>query len=161
MTQFDMTLMRIAAAWRDLRRTRPRRWSIPLPLGQIDTLDIIANRGPCSMLEVSEALRIDASTATRAVEPLVKAGLVQRRHSDRDARTVLVELTAAGRRAERTLTRERLDNVDQLLVGFDPDERVQLADMLERMVAAVYADLDDEFTGVGDDQRPGKVSAGD
>ncbi len=161
MTQFDKTLMRIAAAWRDLRRTRPRRWSVPLPLGQIDTLDIIANRGPCSMLAVSEALRIDASTATRAVEPLVKAGLVQRRRSERDARTVLVELTADGKSVERTLTRERLDNVEQLLAGFDPEERELLADLLERLVSAVYADQGEAHDGTSDEQAPRTVAAGD
>lgn len=136
MTEFDGHLLRIAAAWRDLRRMKPRELSISLPLGQIDTLDVISRIGPCSMLELSDALRIDASTATRAVEPLVKSELVQRRRSDRDARTVLVELTREGRRVEHRLTVERLANVDHILSTFDADERILLADMLERMVAA-------------------------
>lgn len=135
MTEFDRQLLRIAAAWRDLRRVKPRELSIPLPLGQIDTLDVISNIGPCSMLELSDALRIDASTATRAVEPLVKSGLVQRRRSERDARTVLVELTRDGRRVEHRLTVERLANVDRILTTFDEQERLILADFLERMVA--------------------------
>ena len=129
--------MRVAAAWRDLRRVKPAELSIPLPLGQIDTMDVIAQIGPCSMLEVSEALRIDASTATRAVDPLVQAGYVERRRSERDARTVIVQLSRQGRRVERQITEERLANVIHTLrdhAGFDDDELVRLADYLERMV---------------------------
>jgi len=145
MTEFDGQLLRIAGAWRDLRRVKPRELSIPLPLGQIDTLDVMARLGPCSMLELSDALRIDASTATRAVEPLVKSGLVQRRRSERDARTVVVELTREGRRTEHRLTAERLENVDRVLATFDEHERSLLADLLERMVAgSLAASPDDE-----------------
>jgi DNA-binding MarR family transcriptional regulator len=146
--ELNQLTLRIAAAWRDLRRIKQRDLSIPLPIGQIDTLDVIARIGPCSMLALSEALRIDASTATRAVEPLVNSELVQRRRSDRDARTVLVELTRAGRRVERQLTIERLANVENALVGFTDDERVLLADLLERLVA-------------GSTQRTAGVEAGD
>lgn len=146
--ELNQLTLRIAAAWRDLRRIKQRDLSIPLPIGQIDTLDVIARIGPCSMLALSEALRIDASTATRAVEPLVNSELVQRRRSDRDARTVLVELTREGRRVERQLTIERLANVENALIGFTDDERVLLADLLERLVA-------------GSTQRTAGVEAGD
>jgi DNA-binding MarR family transcriptional regulator len=137
--EYNELTMRIAAAWRDLRRIKASGLSIPLPLGQIDTLDAIARLGECSMLELSEALRIDASTATRAVEPLVRSGLVLRERSERDGRTVLVSLTREGRRVERQLTVERLANVERTIEGFSPVERRQLADYLERLVAGALA----------------------
>ena len=138
--EMDDVVLRIAGAWRDLRRIKPTELSIALPIGQVDTMDAIAQIGPCSMFKMSEALRIDASTATRAVEPLVNAGYVERRRSDRDARTVIVQLTREGRRVERRLTQERLDNVDRTLSEFTPDERSVLADLLERMVRASLTD---------------------
>lgn len=121
---------------------KPLELSIPMPVGQIDTMDAIARNGPCSMLELSDALRIDASTATRAVDPLVQAGYVERRRSDRDARTVIVELSKAGRRLERRLTEERLANVIRILhdeAGFSDSEIEVLAGFLERMVAGSAA----------------------
>jgi DNA-binding MarR family transcriptional regulator len=144
--EYDELIMRIASSWRDLRRMRPRDLSIPLPVGQIDTLDAIARLGPCSMLELSDALRIDASTATRAVEPLVRSGLVERERSDRDARTVLVSLSHEGRRVEYQLTAERLANVERTLEGFSQIERKRLADYLERMLAAALSEMDRSAT---------------
>jgi len=140
--EYDKLIMRIASSWRDLRRMRPRDLSIPLPVGQIDTLDAIARLGPCSMLELSDALRIDASTATRAVEPLVRSGLVERERSERDGRTVLVSLSHEGRRVEYQLTAERLANVERTLEGFSQIERKRLADYLERMLAAARSEMD-------------------
>jgi DNA-binding MarR family transcriptional regulator len=140
--EYDELIMRIASSWRDLRRMRPRDLSIPLPVGQIDTLDAIARLGPCSMLELSDALRIDASTATRAVEPLVRSGLVERERSERDGRTVLVSLSREGRRVEYQLTAERLANVERTLEGFSEIERRRLADYLERMLAAALSESD-------------------
>lgn len=133
--KFDELTMRIAMALRDYRRLKPREMSIPMPLGQIDTMDAIARNGPCTMVELAEALRIDASTATRAVEPLVRSGLVERRRSDRDARAVIVELSREGRRVERQLTVERFDDLEFSLSTFDRAERELFADFLERLMA--------------------------
>jgi DNA-binding MarR family transcriptional regulator len=90
---YDQAAMRIAVAWRDLRRLKTLPLSVPIPQGQLDTMDVVAQLGSCNMVELSTALRIDASTATRAVDRLVETGLVERRRSPEDARTVLVELT--------------------------------------------------------------------
>ena len=133
-TRFDQLTMRIAVSLRDFRRLKPGALSIPMPLGQIDTMDAIAANGPCTMVELAEALRIDASTATRAVEPLVRNGLVERRRSDRDARAVIVELSREGRRVERQLTTERFDQLESSLSLFDRNEREQLAEFLERLL---------------------------
>lgn len=146
--EYDPVLLRIASAWRDLRRMKPSDLSIDLPVGQIDTLDVIARIGPCTMNALSDALRIDASTATRAVEPLVNSGLVARHRGEQDGRQMIVELTRAGRRVERQLTEERLARVDRSLADFDPAERETLADMLERMVAGSRA-VDDRHRADG------------
>lgn len=137
--KFDELTMRIAVALRDYRRLKPSELSIPMPLGQIDTLDAIARNGPCSMVALAEALRIDASTATRAVEPLVRSGLVERRRSERDARAVIVELSREGRRVERQLTIERFDDLEVSLSGFTRTERRELADFLERLLERARA----------------------
>jgi DNA-binding MarR family transcriptional regulator len=137
--EFDELTMRIAVSLRDYRRLRPRELSIPMPLGQIDTLDAIARHGPCTMVELADALRIDASTATRAVEPLVRNELVERRRSDRDARAVIVQLSREGRRVERQLTLERFETLEETLQSFSRDERELFADFLERLLHGTLA----------------------
>jgi DNA-binding MarR family transcriptional regulator len=137
--KFDELTMRIAVSLRDYRRLRPRELSIPMPLGQIDTLDAIARNGPCTMVELADALRIDASTATRAVEPLVRNHLVERRRSDRDARAVIVELSREGRRVERQLTIERFESLEASLDSFTREEREMFADFLERLMQGALA----------------------
>jgi DNA-binding MarR family transcriptional regulator len=133
---YDDVTMRIAIAWRDLRRVKTQPLSEPIPQGQLDTMDVMSQLGSCSMLKLSTALRIDASTATRAVDRLVDSRLATRRRSDTDARTVIVELTKEGRALERKLTAERMNLMNDVLNRLTTTERATLADSLERLVTA-------------------------
>lgn len=133
---FDDETMRIAIAWRNLRRVKTQTLSVPVPQGQLDTMDVMANLGPCSMVELSSALRIDASTATRAVDRLVESGLADRQRSPADGRTVMVALTKAGRTLERKLTEERMAHMTRTLDQLSANERTQLARSLEKLVRA-------------------------
>ena len=45
----------------------------------MDTLDLLVQQPAWRMSELAEALRVDPSTATRAVQRLVRAGLADRR----------------------------------------------------------------------------------
>lgn len=123
-------------ALRDLRRIKSRTFT-NIPQGQVDTLDIIAQLGPCTMVELSTGMRVDASTATRAVDRLVEADLARRRRSDTDGRVVLVELTERGRALDRDLSHLRLDHFKEILSVMSTAERQQLADSLVRLVTAM------------------------
>jgi DNA-binding MarR family transcriptional regulator len=128
-------LVRSAIALRDLRRIRSPFYT-EIPQGQVDTLDVIAQLGPCTMVELSAGMRVDASTATRAVDRLVDSGLAARRKSENDGRVVVVELTDEGRSLDRDLSRQRLEQFDEMLDLLEPQEREQLADSLELLVGA-------------------------
>jgi DNA-binding MarR family transcriptional regulator len=108
-----------------------------LEQGQMDTLDLLAQQPSWRMSELADALRVDPSTATRAVQRLVRSGLAGRSPGDDDGRVVMVTITDAGvsRHADVAERRGRL--MAHLLGTYAPDERVQLADLLERFVAAV------------------------
>lgn len=137
---------RIGTAWRELRRgasmqaLRPiMRGTGPdvLDLGQIDTLDLLVSQGAMRMGDLADALRIDASSATRAVARLVETGLASRRAAPGDARVVVVEPTAAGLRCHRQLMERRVALLTAVLRDFDAGERARLAELLERLVAGV------------------------
>lgn len=135
MAEDDVTL-RIAVAWRELRRVKSMPLSVPVPTGQLDTMFTLSRLGPCTMADLSAALRVDASTATRAVDRLVAGGIAVRRRAAEDARTVLVSLTATGRALVRKLTAERLEQLERTLALLSPAERRQIAESLELLVKA-------------------------
>lgn len=94
------------------------------------------------MSDLADALRIDPSTATRAVNRLVISGLAVRSAHDDDGRVVMVEITDAGRLRHAEVHARRGLLMTHMLGAFAPEERPILADMLERFVSAV-----DEFVG--------------
>lgn len=135
---------RIGVAWRELRRGASMQrlrelFHGPFELAQVDALDLLVQRGACRMSELAEALRVDASTATRTVGRLVNAGLVDRIADADDARAVRVELTVEGAAVQTEIADRRRVLFDRILEGFSPEERHSLANLLERLVAGVDA----------------------
>jgi len=114
-----------------------------LELGQIDTLDLLVLSGEVRMGDLADALRVDRSTATRAVDRLVSAGLAERAAAAGDGRGVVVRATAAGEALQVQLSERRRDFLKTVLEAFDDTEQVQLADLLERLVARSDALLGD------------------
>jgi DNA-binding MarR family transcriptional regulator len=113
-----------------------------LEQGQMDSLDLLARQTSWRMSDLAEALRVDPSTATRAVQRLVGAGLAVRTPNDDDGRVVMVEITVAGRDRHADVNVRRGHLMTHMLAAFAPIERPVLAEMLERFVHAV-----DQFIG--------------
>ena len=136
----------IGGAWRDIRRLRGLHTigrdllddgCKPLETGELDTLGVVGGLGPCRMSELAEALLVEPSTATRAVDRLERLGLVARRKDDADGRFVEVALTPNGRIAHEELTRRRRELLTGVLAHFDADEQEQLAVLLPRFAEAI------------------------
>ncbi len=107
-----------------------------LAQGQMDALDVLARRDR-TMRGLAERLRIDPSTATRSVQSLVSDGLAERYPSPDDGRVVMVRISAEGRRIHALADARRTHVMAQLLGEFSPEERSDLAGMLERFVGAM------------------------
>jgi DNA-binding MarR family transcriptional regulator len=137
---------RIGASWKELRRgasmsaLRDRLFGAgadALEPGQVDTLELLAAHDAWRMSELADALRVDPSTATRAVQRLVKAGLAQRRSSRSDGRVVMVSVTEAGRDRLDRISEVRRVTMSLMLAAFTRGEREQFADLMERFVSAL------------------------
>jgi DNA-binding MarR family transcriptional regulator len=137
---------RIAVAWKEMRRgaatARLRDYFLGtgtegVDQGQMDTLDVLATRTEWRMSELADALRVDPSTATRAVQRVVAAGLAERQASGDDGRVVMVRLSANGSKQHSAVSKRRVIAMSRLLGGFDGAERAQLAGLLERFVARI------------------------
>ncbi len=109
----------------------------PLEQGQMDALDLLSRRDNRPMKELAARLRVDPSTATRAVQRLESDGLVERYPSPEDGRVVLVRITDEGARRHDAVAARRSTAMMHILSEFEPAERAQLADLLDRFVESV------------------------
>jgi DNA-binding MarR family transcriptional regulator len=111
----------------------PRMW------GALNMLD---HEGDVSQQQLGRAIGIDPSSMVSTIDELEAKGWVQRRRHPTDRRAYALQITDAGR---ETLTRARRlagGAQNELLAPLDDAERVQLHDLLLRLVAAVGAETD-------------------
>jgi DNA-binding MarR family transcriptional regulator len=135
---------RIGRAWIELRRgaaaSALRSYLFgtekALEQGQMDALDLLTRRER-PMKELAARLRVEPSTATRAVQRLEHDGLAERFTSPQDGRVVLVRITDEGRRRHDAVAERRSIAMMHILSEFDPLERAQLADLMDRLIASI------------------------
>lgn len=136
--------VRIGRAWVELRRgawTQQLRCYLvgdenPLEPGQMDALDLLARRDR-TMKQLADRLRIDPSSATRAVQRLVADGLATRSPAPEDGRIVMVQISEQGRIRHAEVDARRAEAMAMILGEFTVEERSELADLLDRFVQAL------------------------
>ena len=136
--------IRIGRAWTEMRRgawTHHLRDYLfgdddPLEPGQMDALDLLSRRDR-TMKHLAERLRIDPSSATRAVQRLVADGLAERYAGDDDKRIVMVRISKDGRSRHAAVASRRSHVMALILSEFTLEERSDLAGLLERFVQAL------------------------
>ena len=146
-TTDDETTRRISLAWRELRRGASGaalRSHLLGPDGpaleqaQLDGLEILASDPDgWRMSDFADAMHVDASTATRAVNRLERLGLAERITDDDDRRVVVARATTTGQKMIRRVTTGRAVGMERLLEPFDEAEREQFAEHLERFVSSI------------------------
>ena len=154
-TQADLTndldlevARRIGRAWREIRRgatashARDAIFGIggsAIEPGQMDALELLVTVESCRMGDLAEYLRIDPSTATRAVQRLIKDNLAERVQHSGDGRVVAITITERGRRIHGEVNDRRRAILFAVMNDFEPDERFVLADLMERFTLSVDA----------------------
>ena len=144
--------LRIGHAWRDLRRGASMSALVDyffgvgddaLESGQMDTLDVLVQQTAWRMGDLADALRVDPSTATRAVQRLERVGLATRCVNPDDRRVVMVSATEHGRQRHAEVLVRRQSVMRSIMSAYAPAEREQLATYLERFVHALDAFVSD------------------
>jgi DNA-binding MarR family transcriptional regulator len=113
--------------------------------GSVADYDLLFNIGvilsrrqePVTMGELSQALDVPLSTATRIVDWLVKNAFAERLPDPDDRRIVRVALTETGQAMCRAGNEFIGKRVEQLLRPFTPEEREHLVLLLRKLVAAL------------------------
>jgi len=99
------------------------------------------SKEPMTMSELSEALAVPLSTATRMVDWLVKSDYVERLPDPDDRRIVRVRLTETGRKLYTAINDFLRQRVEQILSRFTVQERESLVALL-RKVADTLEELE-------------------
>jgi DNA-binding MarR family transcriptional regulator len=145
-----------AAIVRDLVRLRPRlKLALPPALArakaQVNTLDsagdhhalfqvgvvLSSQQESLSMGELSKALDVPLSTATRIADWWVKNGYAERLPDAQDRRVVRVALTRSGRNLLKAGNKLICQRVEQVLRHFTPEERETLVMLMRKLVASL------------------------
>ena len=92
-------------------------------LPQYRALVVLASRGPQRGVDLAAELGVTPSTATRLIDRLVKADLVDRQPLPGDRRAVVVTLRTAGRRFVTKVTRRRRAEIRRIVARMSPLER--------------------------------------
>ena len=92
---------------------------------------------------LSRVMPVDTAAICRHVDRLVARGLVQRRRSVRDRRSVRITLTAAGRELVPRLAHLAYANNDQFLNLLDSAEQGEFVRMLQKILTNVTVQEDE------------------
>ena len=115
-----------SAALHLLRRLRTEDDALGISPPRLSALSVVVFAGPLGIGALAAAEGVAAPTMTRLVDSLEHDGLVRRRRDPSDARGVIVDATAAGR---RVLTKGRQQRVRTLAEGLTTLSRQELAEI--------------------------------
>ena len=104
-----------------------------LSVTEIHTLEAIGRGEAKTMTHVADALKINVSTLTAAINKLVTKGYVDRFRIPEDRRIVKVALTEAGERAVREHEAFHFVFVKEALSQLSPEETERLIESLENV----------------------------
>lgn len=105
-------------------------------LPQLRVLVMVASRGGLNLGTVAAGLGVHPSNATRAVERLVVAGLLDRRDDPTDRRHLVLELSEEGRALVDRVMDERRAAIAAILERMPPSRRRALVRVLRSFAAA-------------------------
>ena len=95
-------------------------------LVEVRVLYEIATRPSIMARDIAEQLGLDAGYLSRIVARFDKAGLIERRTSDKDGRAVTLSLTGRGRVLFDQLNRLAADRMGEAIAGLDEGQRARL-----------------------------------
>ena len=132
----DLACFAVHVAARELDNAyRPALRELGLTYPQYMTMLVLWDRDPQTVKELGAALRFDSGTLSPLLKRLEAAGFVTRERSTTDERSVLVRLTARGRKLEE----RGKDLVAQVFSTFHYSDRdaEHLHEEMRKLVAAL------------------------
>lgn len=105
------------------RRLRPTVAGSGLSPTRISVLATVVRCGPLRISDLAAAEGLNPTMLSRVIAELCESGLLRRVADPHDRRAALVDVTAAGRRMQDRIRRERTDVLSVALGGLAPEQR--------------------------------------
>lgn len=118
-------------------------------LPQLRVLVLVASRTAPNLGAVAAGLGVHPSNATRAVDRLVSAGLLDRRDDPTDRRNLILELTPAGRDLVDKVMDRRRTAIAAILDRMPPGRRRSLVPVMRAFAEAGGEASDDAVWSLG------------
>ena len=90
---------------------------------------------PMTQKELTDQLRIQPGSLSEMLAKVERAGLVEKRRSERDRRNFELRLTDEGRAQADVFEKEQMEQATWLLEPLTDDQKVQLKSLLETLIA--------------------------
>lgn len=107
-----------------------------ITLPQFRVLVVLQSRGPMKLTTLAEFLGVNPSTATRTVDRLLAMEMVARQPNPASRREVVIELTEAGKKLVRDVTRRRRAGIRKIVERMPEDHRQGLIEALMAFATA-------------------------
>jgi DNA-binding MarR family transcriptional regulator len=107
-----------------------------ITLAQLRVLVVIASQGPRNLASVAQSVKVHPSSATRACDKLVEAGLLERTDDPADRRNLILRLTDSGWELVESMNISRREAISSILARMPAQQRGELAPAMAALVRA-------------------------
>ena len=104
--------------------------------GEMGVLGLLSQCGTTSPTNLAESLNVTTARIANTLKTLERKGFVRRKTNPKDRRGVIVTIPPEGRRYGKEQYGAAVADTRDLLAALTEDERSQLADLAERLVAS-------------------------
>jgi DNA-binding MarR family transcriptional regulator len=123
----DAVLLGMRTIRSEMRGKRPEDVSVP----QFRVLTFLRRREGASLSDVAEHVGLTLPSMSKAVDGLVKRGLVARETSSYDRRRVTLALTADGKEALQAATQATRARIAEMLDTLSPEEQATVVEAMQ------------------------------
>lgn len=121
--------------------------------GQIPILILLAEHKEMSQKEIAGELHVKPPTVNVMVQRMEKAGLVGRKHDEKDQRVTRIFLTEKGFEMKKSVAEQLECNERYAFIGFSEAEKYLFYRFMEQIIANISSIPEEpsgEFTGKGE-----------
>jgi MarR family transcriptional regulator, 2-MHQ and catechol-resistance regulon repressor len=116
-------------------------------------LEALLHKGPLTISDIQDKVRLASGSMTAAVDRLERLGLVVRKSSPSDRRARVVELTLQGKRLAASCFERHAKDLDALMSALSQEEKEQLYESLKKLGLLAAEKLDHQETKLNSSRK--------
>ncbi len=117
-----------------------------LCLTDFAALEALLHKGPLTITQIQEKVRLASGSMTAAVDRLEKLGLAVRKSSPSDRRARVLELTAKGKRVAASSFEKHAKDIEALMTPLSEEEMERLHESLKKLGLLAAKKLEEQET---------------